>query len=720
MRLISCDVFRGFGVNFHQGFTGFFNQIFHASFCPGGPGGVGNGPVELHDLALHMGNSVHTVPTDLDVHSSIEESEWQLITDLPVEPLQPVQFAWTPRQPPQLQTSVNQHGRPLPVPLVSHPGMINSLPMVSQSKCRPAQPPPSIEDHRPRSLQFDPLAFQTCRPNPHAYEHQPPISGEKRAKLSHSGGERTSATNLIRTRTPSSIPYLVTLWSGILTALGSLSKVFLDISGHAQYSQLAGVILDAFSASTLHRYLTCISKFLSWCRELSIPLVSISTATVLDVLHSGSRNSGMKGSTVMKSLQWCRRQADVSAWSFLDSPLLQGWLKSKVPADRRESLPLPLYVVTQWERRLLQANIPQHELMIIGGFLLMIWSGLRYSDLQRVTVKSIVCSPTEIRGISWKTKTCSKGQPWGARASGFLSVGSVTWLSKFIQGWDAILASQPGGDLDFVIPQFHEEQIMQPYQPMSYPMALHWFRKFLTIPWKRSSLTESMDTSSYTIHGMKATLLSWSAQLCHQGVVTEEMRRLQGHHKPIQHSVSLYSRDDVNGQLELQRRLVQQVVSGWRPITPLHRGAQMPASEPTVVLERFRKSLETIQLSVLYWIDTVPTQVTSQVELSSDSDSASTSSSSSSSNSSHEEKPRSQPKENSMLAIGIHRFLHHAMIECTDKKSDVCKWYDIPVQTGCGRRFVSSRITLMEAFTPPEGTCCMHRGCQQWLQSDRD
>ena len=86
-------------------------------------------------------------------------------------------------------------------------------------------------------------------------------------------------------------------------------------------------------------------------------------------------------------------------------------------------------------------------------------------------------------------------------------------------------------------------------------------RGILTIPWKSSSLTASIDWGSYSIHGMKATLLSWSSQLCHQGIITEEMRRLQGHHKPIQQSVSLYSRDDVNGQLELQRRLIAQVVS---------------------------------------------------------------------------------------------------------------------------------------------------------------
>ena len=225
---------------------------------------------------------------------------------------------------------------------------------------------------------------------------------------------------------------------------------------------MACVILDAFAASTLHRYLTCLCKFLAWCRDSGIAVASVSAATVLDILYGGSRNSGMKGSTLLKSLQWCRKQADVPTWSFLDSPLIQGWQKSKVPADRQESLPLPLYVVVQWERRLLQANVPLYELLILGGFLLMIWSGLRYSDLQRVTVSSVVCSISEIRGISWRTKTCSKGQPWGACAAGFLSVGTATWLSRFILAWDNVLSSQTDSDLDFVIPQFQDGAVLTP------------------------------------------------------------------------------------------------------------------------------------------------------------------------------------------------------------------------------------------------------------------
>ena len=254
---------------------------------------------------------------------------------------------------------------------------------------------------------------------------------------------------------------------------------------------------------------------------------------------------------------------------------------------------------------------------------------------------------------------------------------------------------------------------------MSYPAALKWFRHFLTIPWKRSSLTESLDSMSYSIHGMKATILSWSSQLCDQGVITDEMRRLQGHHKPIQHSVSLYSRDDVNGQLELQRRLIQQVIAGWRPITPQHRGAQMPASEPAVTLERYRKELGSITLSVLHWDVKPPIFLASQVDSSSSSDSEASSSSSGSSDSLELTKPAAQSKPDQVVAIGLHRFVHHAMIECTNKSAGVSCWNDIPVQTACGKRFISNRIHLMALFSPPDGTCCMHRCCQQWLDIDR-
>ena len=54
-----------------------------------------------------------------------------------------------------------------------------------------------------------------------------------------------------------------------------------------------------------------------------------------------------------------------------------------MPRDRMESFPLPLYVVIQWERRLLQAGCTPTERLVLGGFFLMIWGELRFCETER-------------------------------------------------------------------------------------------------------------------------------------------------------------------------------------------------------------------------------------------------------------------------------------------------------------------------------------------------
>ena len=88
---------------------------------------------------------------------------------------------------------------------------------------------------------------------------------------------------------------------------------------------------------------------------------------------------------------------------------------------------------------------------------------------------------------------------------------------------------------------------------------------------------------SYSLHSMKATVLSWARQ-CDLG---SEVRGEQGHHRQSAngHSVRLYSRDDVWGALKVQRTVVQHLALGWRPLTPQARGAQAPDMETAVHLQ---------------------------------------------------------------------------------------------------------------------------------------
>lgn len=174
----------------------------------------------------------------------------------------------------------------------------------------------------------------------------------------------------------------------------------------------------------------------------------------------------------IKALTWFCTHAGVNAFDTASHSLIQSWRNSKVPRDRMESFPLPLYVVIQRERRLLQAGCTPTERLVLGGFLLMIWGGLRFADLQRITHSSLMASCSEIRGFCWRTKTCSKGQPWGLTASGFLSNGDFFWVMQFFQHWDHLFGTQPCENTDFFIPSCNADGPLIPLQAMSYVEAL--------------------------------------------------------------------------------------------------------------------------------------------------------------------------------------------------------------------------------------------------------
>ena len=443
---------------------------------------------------------------------------------------------------------------------------------------------------------------------------------------------------------------------------------------------------------------------------------------LIDIFLIGSKRTGLDPSMTLKALIWFHSHAGVAAFELASHSLIQSWRHSKVPRDRRESLPLPLYVVIQWERRLLQAGCTSTERLVLGGFLLMIWSGLRFADLQRITHKSLMASFSEIRGLCWRTKTCSRGQPWGLLASGFLSNGDFSWSMQFLQQWDHLFGTQPCEDTDFLIPSCNKDAPIVPLRAMSYVEALGWFRQWLSIPWRKSSLCADIDPLSYSIHGMKATFLSWGAQLGHKGVITDEMRRLQGHHKPAQSSVTLYSRDDVGGQLEFHRRLVDQVKQGWRPLTPQHRGGQAPCKEPLVEVELFKKETPQYQWKIIHFYSNVHSAIpwtakdTDQVSIASSSESGS--STDSSSDGSWSEVETGDPSTDGVLALGLHRNTVHAMIATDKPIKHGAQFLDVHLKTGCGLTFTKDRISILELNASLEGkTACNHRGCNKLIAS---
>ena len=109
--------------------------------------------------------------------------------------------------------------------------------------------------------------------------------------------------------------------------------------------------------------------------------------------------------------------------------------------------------------------------------------------------------------------------------------------------------------------------------PLQYHQALTLLRWLVQTPW-RSPLLSANEASAFTLHSLKVSLLSASAQLR----LPEASRRLQGHHKLS--SVQLYSRDDTIQSLWLQRQIAVQIQLGWRPPRPQARASQPHTIEP--------------------------------------------------------------------------------------------------------------------------------------------
>ena len=94
----------------------------------------------------------------------------------------------------------------------------------------------------------------------------------------------------------------------------------------------------------------------------------------------------------------------VHAFGCAFGALIASFEKQKFESDRKESLPYPVFILMKWERRILQSNTPLKEVIILGGFLLLCWSGLRFSDLQRCRLSTWQLDSTSLAWINVESK----------------------------------------------------------------------------------------------------------------------------------------------------------------------------------------------------------------------------------------------------------------------------------------------------------------------------
>ena len=564
----------------------------------------------------------------------------------------------------------------------------------------------------------------------------PQLSKPARTSKPSDVSQSRNASDLTRVRIAAKSSMVWNLWLRVSACLHSVSSVIQQIQSSAYPVEHAERFLNQYAATTLVRYMSCILQFVEFCSTLHVPIETMSETRMADLLVSGSLarrsdGSGPKFSVTIKSLRWAYKQLGIQPLACMFGPLISSFDKQKLPGDRRESLPFPLFILMRWERRVLQSATPLQEVIILGGFLLLCWSGLRFSDLQRSHLSSWQLDANSLRGLTWRAKTCNSATPFGILLSGILSCGSWTWVHRYLQALDQLYLGESLDLIDFAIPAFDSNGVpVKPYDAMTYAEALYYLRLYLSLPWSSQGSQMAFNTSSYSVHGLKATVLSWAAQ----ANLPEEDRRVHGKHKPAQLSVQLYSRDDILGSLRVQTNLISQIVKGWRPVTPLARGGQKPLVEPQFSVERFRKDKGDLewkffrfdQADGLQQLVTLPD--TPLEELSEESSSDESSSSSSSDGSVEEPKPR-RPKiprtaaashliEADEAIVGLHRRTWHVMMVSDSQQPDLPCWQGQSLKTACGRFLIQMQVSASEAFElAPGQSMCSHGGCRKGFQS---
>ena len=282
------------------------------------------------------------------------------------------------------------------------------------------------------------------------------------------------------------------------------------------------------------------------------------------------------------SLKWFAKRVQLTpALEALAAPEIVGCLADcSLTSSRREAPPLPLSAVTHFEVIVRDKMRHAGERLLAGFLLLLVWASLRFSDGLRAKPQSLHEASCGLRGEAWKTKTTNRGMPFGVINEGFL--GGPSWCSVYfglLQKWYHGLPRDSRGEVDFLMPSLNKQGDLGA-APISYVSACMFTREFL----KEGGIASP---EAYSLHSCKTTILAWALQLR----LPESDRAKQGHHRgQAGRSVALYSRDDVEQMLWLQRQVQHAVLNGWRPHSAQGRGTMPPLPEPEVVLEELTES----------------------------------------------------------------------------------------------------------------------------------
>jgi hypothetical protein len=187
---------------------------------------------------------------------------------------------------------------------------------------------------------------------------------------------------LTRSKFASDNVFLVEQFTTLLGLFGQFSDVYQTLSSSPYADEHRKRLLNNYAATTACRYMQAVQKFVRVTSQLGFDVHRLSEAQLADTLTvmqlsrtSDTDRDVCSGNFTIKALRWWHKIAGVQNLQICFSPLVDSFLKTKLSRDRREAPPLPLWLLFQWERRILQSASTVYEIMMLGSFLVITWQG---------------------------------------------------------------------------------------------------------------------------------------------------------------------------------------------------------------------------------------------------------------------------------------------------------------------------------------------------------
>ena len=159
---------------------------------------------------------------------------------------------------------------------------------------------------------------------------------------------RRQSGAISRVRFSSASPVLCQMWFELLSQLGPLSRIWQETSMSQHQRMHLNRILDNVAPGTAMKYISSCKSFFKTCKALQVDLISLTEVQLADILItmslSRSTSHGSSScSSVIKALRWLLKSAEVGCLQVVHSVLTGTFLNQKVPRDRKQAPPLPLW-----------------------------------------------------------------------------------------------------------------------------------------------------------------------------------------------------------------------------------------------------------------------------------------------------------------------------------------------------------------------------------------